>query len=186
MFRPAKAALRLVNASAPTFWLALAVPALLLAVTAVGLLLWNDTMSARFVWAPPSASAPAATVSPATRPHWVLQTRTLGEVWADWHRQGPIGPAELLVVGIPLLLVACIAFGAWLHLVTIHEGGSVWESYKRAFRAVAACTGLLCVLAATLLAPAEVTVLWVGVLGLFVLSLRRYYAAIRAVRWANF
>ncbi|HOW18722.1 MAG TPA: hypothetical protein PLC79_06760 [Phycisphaerae bacterium] len=32
---------------------------------------------------------------------------------------------------------------------------------------------------------AVLSVLWVGGLGLFLLWLRRYYVAIRAVRWAN-
>jgi len=152
MLRPAKAGVRLVNAPPAAFGGALAVALLVLAATVIGLLLWNDTIDAEYVWTAASASAPATGMSLASSSHWVLKRKTFGEVWAEWHRRGPIGPAELLAIGIPLFVVACIAFGAWLHLVTIHEGGSVWGSYKRAFRAVTACTGLLCVLTAALAA----------------------------------
>jgi hypothetical protein len=149
MFQPARAALGLIPAAASAFWLALAAPVLFLTVAVVGLLIWNDTASAQIVFGPmPAASGPV--INRSVPWQWVLQARSVAEVWADWHRRGPIGPAEVMVIAIPVLLVACVAFGAWLHLITAHEGGSVWASYRRAFRAVAACLGLLSALTVVL------------------------------------
>lgn len=145
MLRPAAAAQRLLNTSDAAIWLTFVVHALLLTATVIVLVMWSDTARAQIVRrTPPTGLATSAL--PSAGLYWILQERSLAEVWSEWHSRGPIGPAEVLMLVIPVLVLACAAFGAWLHLVTIHGGGSVLGSYERAFRAITSCLGLLWVL----------------------------------------
>ncbi|MBU0638805.1 MAG: hypothetical protein KKB50_08070 [Planctomycetes bacterium] len=155
LLRPQAAARHLVAARSLAFWATFATHVAILAGLSMFLALWSETVKTNLV---PSATTPATT--PTTAPgtasaasarlgylgyNWTteLQTRSLGEVWRDWHRDRLFGPAEWIFLGVAVGVTFGTLFLAWLYLPFIHRSGSGWPSYWRALRAVVAGAGVL-------------------------------------------
>ncbi len=143
---PRRAAASAIAASAAAFGALWLFHALLLAVVIILLALWNETRRLTWIVPPSVATAPAAYVPLVEHYEHV----SLGEVWAEWHRDGPLGPAEIMLVAIPFGLLAVQAVAALLSLVQTHRSGSLWRTFQRAFRAATASLGLTLSLVALL------------------------------------
>jgi hypothetical protein len=128
---PSRAGAVLAAARRRDFVIASVVALLILAATIAVLAMWSDTET--YDWVP-------ATSGPATSGAWESQTRTLPEVWSDWHSE-PVwwwGPAETLAALTFVLTPLSLAALAWLQWPRVHRTGSAWASYRRAVRVVAA------------------------------------------------
>lgn len=157
LMRPRAAAASLATMSGPAFAALLALSLCVYAAVLIGLMLWGQTMTE--VWVPAPVTPP--TSAPGGYPvYWggstELRQRTLAEVWVEWRAEaiaGWFGPAELTLALVVVLGLALIVLLAWLNLPFVHRSGSVWWSYKRAFRAAAGAlwplTGLTFVCGAT-------------------------------------
>jgi len=130
---PSRAARNMVSGSRWAFWVSFGLGVLLLAMVIVWLATWGATVSE--IWGDDADLR-------------VLE-RSMAEVWRDWHAGGWIGPSELIVGGVIPGLPFLAAVAAWLYLPSVHRGGSVWQSYKRSFGAVASGIGLLVIVIAS-------------------------------------
>jgi len=157
--RPAKAAAILAAAPPRRFWTMYFAYAAVLAAIVVLLAILDSTV--RATWVPPT-SLPATSAASALG-GWAreINTRTLAEVWRDWHRPGPIGPAEEIFTLVSLIVGAGTAFLAWLYLPLIHRIGALRPAAARSFRAVATAGGLLVVLT-VVIGALIVEANWVG------------------------
>ncbi|HWL93065.1 MAG TPA: hypothetical protein VNT79_05995 [Phycisphaerae bacterium] len=81
-----------------------------------------------------------------------LKTRTMAQVWTDWHTQGALGPIEIGALAVACVVILLALFTSWLFLPTIYRGGSVWTALRDAFRMVASGVGVLTALFMLLLA----------------------------------
>ncbi len=126
MHRPSRAAACMVSGSRGAFWLSFGMGLLVLAGTVVVLAMWGDTVEG--TWGEGGR---------------ILNERSFSEVWRDWHSGEAFDSAGVLGFFVVVLVSAAAAFAAWLFLPDVHQGGSVWRSYRRAFCAVASGTGLL-------------------------------------------
>lgn len=151
ILHPARAADCMIRAPRGAVLVSLAIGAVLLAGTVLAVVIWDYALDLDFSQMP-LRRMPRAATTPTASANWLghpVRRHSAAEVWSDWHSRGAIGEAEAIVFGVAGLWVACVAFGAWLHLVNVHETGAVWASYKRAFRSVISCMGLLVVMTIT-------------------------------------
>lgn len=171
LFRPRAAAACLVSASRPAFAVVLALSLLGYAAVLIGLMLWEGTLVEAI---PRAYLAPGSTAPLTYPPPLELQRRSVAEVWREWHDaafEGWLGPAEATVILVVILGLLALLFLAWLNLPLVHGVGSVWGSYKRAFRASAA---IIC--------PVAVLTIASGVP--LILRLHASYDAAKTLRYA--
>ncbi|MCP4251325.1 MAG: hypothetical protein GY778_30180 [bacterium] len=144
LFAPRRAGAHFAAATPVSFWIGFGFCALSFAVFILLVSLWAGTTERSYV-----VTTPATSTQPA---QWTteVQEQSMGEVWRRWHRHGSFGPAELMLVSLPLGLVALAALGAWLHLPTVYRAGPVRLAFMRAFRGVAAGSGVLALMALVL------------------------------------
>ncbi len=67
---------------------------------------------------------------------------TISDIWADWHAGGPVGPAEFILGGTTLGILAVVICAALLHVSTTRSGGSFMGAYVASLKACCACLSL--------------------------------------------
>lgn len=141
IFRPRTAAAHMVAASPWAFWITFSLHALLLTAVVLWLALWDASVERHVTY----AQTPLWLQLLFGAPNWTREVyeRSYAEVWRDWRQRGSLSPATLISFFVPLFIVVCTSFGAWLHLITVHTAGPVWRSYARSWRAIGGCFGLL-------------------------------------------
>ncbi|MEP0846576.1 MAG: hypothetical protein HRF50_07110 [Phycisphaerae bacterium] len=144
---PARAARRLCNVRFGTLAAIVVFQATTAACVVVGLCTWGATSQTKYV---PSLAGTA--VSTTTAPvsasgllqlKFEIRRRTFGQVWADWHADGPLGAAEGIAFGVAFGYVALLALAAFLYLPWVHRAGSIGLALRRACAAFVACGGSL-------------------------------------------
>ena len=143
LYSPSRAAAVMVRSPRFAVGVSLALHSAILACVIVGLSLWTATLRVTSIVATPRSGSV------------IVHSDTIAQVWDSWHRDGLVGPAELIFIGVFLGVPALAGICAWTHLPSVHRSGSARRSYYRAFCAVAAC--IVIMLFASLTAGAVIT-----------------------------
>ncbi len=145
LFRPQRAARRMVSAGRLHFAITFTSCLLSLAVSIAVSVMWDDMYSYEWIPAPNPPTGPVTSTSPFAYGHPEYRYRSMVDIWRDWHR-GRLwwfGPFEGLVLATLVLGTAGVAALAWLYLCRVHRIGSVWASYCRTFRAASSVLGVV-------------------------------------------
>ncbi len=146
---PDRAARDMVSGSRGAFCVSFGLGVMLLAVVIIGLVMWDDSVRSHgFYPGGDDAAQPG-----------------FAEVWRKWHERNWFGPAEAMLVCVWFLTPLAGAAAAWLLLPNVHQAGSGWRSYRRAYRAVGSGIGVLNMLAVLIGFPIAAMSNWVDVGG---------------------
>lgn len=146
---PSRAVCRLCGARVGTLAALAVIQAAAAACVVASLCLWGAT---RDVVPGPLRTVNSAAASQPTnvvdllfdRPE--IRRRTVGQVWADWHANGPLGAAEAIALAAAVGFAALLALATAFYLPWVHRAGSIATSLRRTFAGVVACGGFAIVL----------------------------------------
>lgn len=158
LFNPSGAAAVMVRSPLLAVIVSFALHTAILACAIVGIALWSETLNMTSITATSRSGS------------LIVEFDTIQQVWHKWHRDGLVGLAEQIFIGVCLAVPALACICAWTHMPSVHKSGSAFRSFHRAFCSVAACIVILLFasLAVGALIPLSKTAPWFIPLGICV------------------